>query len=204
MALDTYADLQAAISNWTAGQLSTDRIQECIALAEAEMSRKLYENSAETSTSTTTTASVDYVMLPADCRLVRDVSLDEAAGHLSFLSPSAWHQQNTLGEGRPAYYTVEGLRIRFSPVPDSARTVNILYQQGITALSDSNTTNALFPRHADGYMACALKHAYDFLMDETRAAKWQARFDAIWPEMFLEYQRTRFAGPLRMRSPYRE
>ena len=193
------------MSNWLAGQVDSDRIPEFIALAEAAMSRLLYDNAAETSTATTTTADVDYVALPSDCRSVRNVSLDTSGRkELDYVVPSAWQDVRTTGTGQPEIYTIEGQRLRFSPVPDSAYTVDILCQQGITALSDSDTTNNLFPKHSDAYLYGALKHAYDFLMDEQRAAKFAGLFSEAMSQVFLEFQRVRFPGPLRRRTTYRE
>lgn len=205
MAISTYSELQTAVSNWLAGQVDSDRIPEFIELAEAAMSRLLYPNEAETATSTSTTSGVDYVSLPSDCRAVRDVSLDESGRRgLDYAPPNAWRELGTTGSGKPSLYTIEGTRVRFSPVPDDAYSVAVLYQQGLTPLSASVDSNEVFPQHADAYLYGALQHAYDFLMDETRAAKFKGKFEEAMAQVYLEFQRVRFPGPLRRRSTYRE
>lgn len=206
MAVTTYAELQTAVGNWLANQVSTDRIPEFIALAEAEMSRVLFDNSAEKRAQTATVAGTARVSLPSDCRRVRALRLDGVAGaSLVYLVPTIFNDLATLGQGKPNLYTVEANALRLSPVPDAEYTLEIVYQQGVTALSDAAPTNDILTRHPDAYLHGALMQAYDFLMDEARAGKARQRFNELLIEIALEAERTRFgATPLVRRSAYRE
>lgn len=206
MAITTYSELQDAVSNWLAGQVASARIPEFIALAEAEMSRLLYDNSAEKRAQTTTVSGTARVSLPSDCRKVRALRhADTTAGAISYSAPSIFDRLSTTGGGRPSLYTIEANALRLSPVPDDEYTLEILYQQGVEALSDANTSNDILDRHPDAYLHGALMHGFDFLMDEARAQKSRARFGELMAEIALEAERTRFgATPLQRRSPYRE
>jgi hypothetical protein len=206
VAITTYSELQTAVSNWLAGQVSSDRIPEFIALAEAEMSRVLFDNSEEKRAQTSTVAGTARVALPSDCRRVRTLRLDGVtSGNLEYLAPTIFNQLATLGSARPRHYTIEAGALRLSPVPDTTYTLEIIYQQGVEALSDSNTSNDVLARHPDAYLHGSLMQAYDFLMDENRAAKSRQRFNELLIEIATEAERTRFgASPLVRRSHYRE
>lgn len=204
MAISTYSELQTAVSNWLAGQVDSDRIPEFIALAEAEMSRVLYDNSAEKRAQTDTTADEPRVSLPGDCRKVRVLRLaDTSGGALSYMAPAIFDRLSTTGTGQPSIYTIEANALRLSPVPDDAYTLEIVYQQGVEALSDANTSNDILSRHPDAYLHGALMQGFDYLMDENRAAKSRQRFSELMAEIALEAERTRFGGtPLQRRSVY--
>lgn len=206
MAITTYSELQTAVSNWLASQVATARVPEFIAMAEAEMSRLLYDNSAEKRAQTTTAADTARVSLPSDCRRVRALRVAGARTvPLAYMAPSVFDRLGTNGTGQPSSYTVEANALRLSPVPDGEYTLEIIYQQGIEALSDSNTENDILTRHPDAYLHGSLMHGFDFLMDEARSAKSRQRFSELMTEIALEAERTRFgASPLQRRSPYRE
>ena len=206
MAISTYSELQTAVSNWLAGQVDSDRIVEFIALAEAEMSRVLYDNSAEKRAQTSTTADEARVSLPSDCRKVRVLRIaDTSDGALAYMAPAVFDRLSTTGTGKPSIYTIEANALRLSPVPDDEYTLEIIYQQGVEALSDANTSNDILTRHPDAYLHGALMQGFDYLMDEARADKSRARFNALLTEIALEAERTRFGpSPLQRRSSYRE
>ncbi|MFA6134727.1 MAG: hypothetical protein WC869_11995 [Phycisphaerae bacterium] len=206
MAITTYAELQTAVGNWLANQVSTDSIPDFIALAEAEMSRVLFDNSAEVRAQAVTVAGTARVSLPNDCRRVRALRLDAVAGaNLDYWPPTTFNQFATLGQGQPGRYTIEAGALRLSPVPDDEYTLEIIYQQGVPALSDANTSNDILARHPDAYLHGSLMQAYDFLMDEARAGKARQRFNELLIEIAAEAERTRFgATPLARRSAYRE
>lgn len=207
MAITTYSELQTAVDNWLAGQVATARITEFIALAEAEMSRVLFDNSEEKRAQTSTVSGTSRVSLPSDCRRVRALRIvgSSTVTPLAYMAPGVFDRLGTLGTGKPTSYTIEANALRLSPVPDDDYTLEILYQQGIEALSDANTTNDILDRHPDAYLHGALVQGFDFLMDEARAAKSRQRFSELLTEIANEAERTRFgASPLQRRSPYRE
>ena len=77
----------------------------------------------------------------------------------------------------------------------------VLYQQGLTPLSASVDSNEVSPQHADAYLYGALQHAYDFLMDETRAAKFRASSRKRWRRSIFEFQRVRFPARCAVAAP---
>ena len=206
MAITTYSTLQTAADNWLAGQVATARIQECIALAEAEMSRVLYDNSEENRATTSTIADTARYAMPLDCRRARTLRIaDTTGGTIEYIAPTIFDRLTISGGGRPRYYTVEAGVLRLAPTPDAVYTLETIYQKGITALSDSATSNDILTRHPDAYLHGTLMNAFDFLMDEERAAKSRARFNELLIEIAGEAERARFgATPLVRKSPYRE
>lgn len=195
-----YSDLQARVLQYLAGQVPSDLVPGFIELAEAELSRLLYGNGEEKRSQATTTPGNPRVVLPPDCRRIRTLRyVGMPGGALSYATPANLDALGAVG-GRPGLYTIEANALRFSPTPDTAYTVEVIYQQGIPALSDLNPTNDVLSRHPDAYLHATLMQAYDHLMDEPRADKARARLEQIVGQIVLENERIRFPGPIRRRA----
>src|SRR5690606_14604793 len=129
-----YSDLQALILVRLAGQVASDLVPGFIELAEAEMSRLLYQNPDEKRSQATTTPGTPRVVLPPDCRRIRAARLADAiGGALEYVTPAALDQMGRRGGGRPNLYTIEANALRLSPSPDTAYTIEVIYQQGVPA-----------------------------------------------------------------------
>jgi len=65
MAINTFATLKTAVANWLNRDDLTDRIPEFISLAESRLSRELETRGQEKRATLTTSASDQYISLPA-------------------------------------------------------------------------------------------------------------------------------------------
>lgn len=204
MAIGTFAELKTAIANFLARDDLTSRIPEYIDIAEARMSRELDTRSQEKRATATTSASDEFVSLPTDLRKIRLVKLNtDPVDILEYASPKDYYETYaSSGGGRPKIYTVIGAEIALRPVPDSAMTVEIIYSESISALSDSNTTNTILTRHPDAYLYGALHAAYLYLLDEARANQYDALFSRAMQEIKQDNEKAFFGGPLAMKSDY--
>ena len=204
MAISTYAELQTAIANFLARSDLTSQIPDFITLAESRMSRELETRSQEKRAQASTSASDEFISLPTDLRKIRLVKLNtDPIDVLEYASPKDYYETYaTSGGGRPKIYTVVGAELALRPVPDSVMTVEIIYSEDVSALSDSNTTNTVLTRHPDTYLYGSLFAAHMFLMDEARATQYDALFTRAMGEIKKDSEKAFYGGPLAMKSDY--
>src|SRR6266566_7436493 len=95
MALDNYADLQAAIGNWLNRQDIASAIPDFIAIAEAQMLRRFKKALSEgvmlprsmVANNAAFAIAAEYVNLPADLLGVLSFSIDALAVQLDYVGP---------------------------------------------------------------------------------------------------------------------
>jgi hypothetical protein len=205
MAIATYTDLQASIASFLARSDLTAQIPDFIALAEGRMSRELETRSQEKRSTATLTAGDEYISLPTDMREVREVKLNTSPiTVLKYYSPVALDEQYaSAGNGKPKGFSIIGAEMKFRPIPDSGYQAEIVYIGSIQALSSSNTTNNILTRSPDAYLYGSLAEAYAYLLDETRAAQYMARFEKALQEIKIDEQRSHYGtGSLQISSIY--
>ena len=204
MAITTYSELQTAIANFLARDDLTSRIPEYIELAEARMSRELDTRSQEKRATASTAASDEFISLPTDLRKIRLVKLNtDPIDVLEYASPQDYYETySSSGGGRPKIYTVIGTEIALRPIPDSVMTVEILYSEDISSLSDSSATNTILSRHPDAYLYGSLHAAYLYLLDEARSNQYDALFTRVMTEIKQDNEKAFYGGPLAMKSDY--
>ena len=204
MAITTYSELQTAIANFLARDDLTSRIPEYIELAEARMSRELDTRSQEKRATASTVAGDEFISLPTDLRKIRLVKLNtDPIDVLEYASPQDYYETySSSGGGRPKIYTVIGTEIALRPIPDSVTTVEFIYSEDISSLSDSNATNTILSRHPDAYLYGSLHAAYLYLLDESRSNQYDALFTRIMGEIKQDNEKAFYGGPLAMKSDY--
>jgi len=207
MAITTYSELQTSIANFLARDDLTSQIPEFIDISEARMSRAIQARSQEKRATATLTADDPFVSLPTDLRSVRMVKLNTSPTEvLEYYTPIKLNEVYASGSsGKPRGYTVIGGEIKFAPTPDSGYTAEIVYMEGITPLSDSNTTNTILTRHPDAYLYGSLAAASVYLMDDARTALYEQLFTRAIEDIKREEERGKHAGSgLFMKSDYGE
>jgi len=204
MSIGNYSELKASIANFLARDDLTSQIPDFIKLAEARMSRELETREQEKRATATLTAGDEYIALPTDMREIREVKLNTSpVTVLSYHSPSSLDSTySSNGQGTPLGYSVVGLELKLRPIPDASNTAEIIYIGTLPALSDSQTTT-LFLRSPDLYLYGALSEAYSYLLDETRATQYDAKFTRILQEIKIDEQRSHYGtGSLQIKSVY--
>lgn len=196
MAITTYSELQTAIADFLARTDLTNDIKNFISLAEARMSRELSTRSQEKRVTANTTADDEFISLPTDLREIRVIKLNSSPQRvLEYYTPQQFYKEYpNNGGGRPEAFTIIGTEVALRPVPSEAETVEMIYGEGLTSLSDSVATNTILTRHPDAYLYGALAHAYTFLMDEQRAQVYDQYFNRSVEEITKEMETARFAG----------
>jgi len=202
----TYDELKTAVANWLGRSDLTSRIPEFISLAEARLSREIETREQEKRATANTVADDAYILLPTDLREVRSVQLNTSPRSvLRFLTPAEIEREypSNVG-GKPRAYSVVGKEIKLAPTPDAVYTVEITYSTGVSALSGSNTTNWVLTRYPDVYLYSSLSAASIYLVDDERAAGFEALAQRAIEEIKLDEQRAKFGGQIAIRSEYGE
>ena len=70
--------------------------------------------------------------------------------------------------GTPEIYTIIANEIQLGPIPDGVQTIEMLFYKKISALSATNTTEAMLTDNPDIYLYGALLEAEPFIMNDER------------------------------------
>ena len=205
MAISTKGELKTAAANWLNRSDLTDRLDEFIELAEASLNRNL--RTRDMLVRTTTTASAQYIGLPADFLEMQNIELTSTSPPKRLIYATSdrsddirWQKDNTTGV--PIYYTIEGDAIQLMPTPDADYTLQINYYKTLPAMSDSGD-NWLLVSHPDVYLYSVLMQASPYLMDSESAQVWDGLLARAMQELQMSDERSKYAGgTLSMKPKY--
>lgn len=194
MALDTYANLQTAMSTWLGNSLNSASYPDMIAIFEAAANRRLRVRQQETTT--TLTPSSGSVALPTDYLAWRRATVTASTRvDMDYVEPSYLQALYPSGISTvPRYFAIEGANLLTRS--SDATGIEFLYVQKIAALS--GTINWLFVAHPDLYLFGALVEAEMFGVNDERAPIWKARRDEVFDEIEKLSNRSRGAGAMRV------
>lgn len=196
MAITTYSELQASISDWLNRSDLTSQIPDFIALAEADMNRRIRHWRMEKRAN----AELDtqYSTLPAD--FIEPVRLSITSGDTYKLEAESQAQlldrraQAGNTAGLPKYYALTGGNIEVFPRPDSNYTLEMLYISQIEALSGSNPSNWILQYFSDCYLYGSLVHSAPFLEQDQRISIWVALYDKAIDGILGQNENAKFGG----------
>jgi len=196
MAITTYSELQASISDWLNRSDLTSQIPDFIALAEADMNRRIRHWRMEKRAN----AELDtqYSTLPAD--FIEPVRLSITSGDTYKLEAESQAQlldrraQAGNTSGLPKYYALTGGNIEVFPSPDSNYTLEMLYISQIEALSGSNASNWILQYFSDCYLYGSLVHSAPFLEQDQRITIWSALYDKSIAGINGQNENAKFGG----------
>lgn len=198
MALDTYANLQAAVANWMHRKDLTGSIPDFVVLAEARI-KALLEMRLQSMTGTINTV-LGSPSAPAPVGLIniRSMSIPNVRPAMTYETPDQFAVDFADGRSASPYrYTIIGANIYFGPTPDAAYPVNVAYEAEFTPLSETTTTNIVLAKWPNIYLWGALKEASSFCRNPYEGAC-EANFQAaISDANMFEWHS---GGPMRMRT----
>lgn len=180
--IQTYNDLIGEIQSFMADESIGDRAPTFIQFAEARFNRVLNTLPQEVRGKHVTEAGEPYATIPPDFSGVRRMSIDSSSGGgpLDYMTPTALSDKYAnQPQGQPRNYTVEGVEIKFGPIPDAEYTVEQVFTRDLRALSneDGEESNWMLRQHPDVYLAQSLVMAEMYLVDDARMATWKSIAD---------------------------
>jgi hypothetical protein len=196
MAITTYAELQTAVKNWSKRTDLDSIIPDFIRLAELRVNRNLRIRKMETRVTSDTVASQEYYGLPTNFLQMRGFKLNTSPlTDLDYLTPEmmdrTWAGSLT---GKPRAYTIVGDEVRLGPKPDAAYTMEMLYYQAPTSLSDSNTSNFMLTANPDALVYAALIELNSYSANDTAIIKYTQLFNEAINAIQTEDDRDRSSG----------
>lgn len=210
MAINTYATLVTAVTEWLARDQDAtliSRIPDFIVLAEAKFNRELFVRQMETrSTADVDTSSnePEFISLPSDFQSMRRVRLSGVTGKpcLEFKSGTQMDEYrfgtSDVG-GQPRYFTLFGSEMELAPTPDANYTIEMVYRASVPPLA-SNSPNWLLLQAPDLYLYGALLESAPYLKEDGRIQTWGLGFTAALDGLNrLGMTSTFNAGPLTVR-----
>ena len=197
MAIGTFAQLKTAAANWLDISDLTDRIPECIALAEARFNRILRTRDMETvSTAISTSAGTREYSLPTGFVQMKELHLTtDPLTPLAYITPEMMTRiWAGSGRGKPEVFTIIADNVRLGPNPDAVYTTSMLYYKTFTALSDSATTNDMLTNNPDVYLYGTLLEAEPFIMNDQRVQLWGMAFEKAIGDIQNQDNKDRHSG----------
>ncbi len=200
MSLDTYANLQLSVADWLNRSDLTAVIPDLIALAEAEIKRRLRR------TSVTGQIDVDdeFVNPPSDMAELRSISLVTGSptldGPLRVCSPEMLAERkarNAAAAGRPSDVAIVAGQLQFAPTPDQVYTANIFYYQSLDPLTATTASNDVLEEAPDAYLFGALLQAEPYLEHDERIQVWREKFDRAIDQLNDVRDREEYTASLR-------
>ena len=173
MALTTYAELKASVADWLNREDLAAAIPSFIALAEADMNRKLKDWRMDVVLPVT--LSGQYTALPSGWLSTTRLNLTTPTSRLDLASDGALAEmrfQRGDVAGKPTSYAHTAGSIEVYPTPDASYTAELVYRAKIASLSDAAPTNWLLTAAPDCYLYGALMQSAPYLKDDARIAIW--------------------------------
>lgn len=204
MAITTFSELKTAIADTLNRSDLTSVIPNFIVMCEAKCNRILRTRDQRTRNAAVSISS-EYTAVPAAFRQAVKLKITSSSPTepLAFITPEEMDikaAERVDATGLPIWYTIEGGYLRVNPAPDTTYTAELVYYAGLTALSDSNTSNWLLSKHPDAYLYGSLVHSAPYLKDDERIAIWAGLFDAIISDINLEDQRSSASARIAVRG----
>ena len=196
MAIGTYAELQTAVANWLDRDDLSDRIPEFIALAEARMNRVLRIRLMEAKYTASTVAAQRNYALPTSYIQMRNFQINTSPiTPLQYVTPEIYDRLwGGSTDGTPQFYTIVAGEVQLGPLPASILTMEMLFYKKITALSGSNTTEAMLTDNPDVYLYGALLEAEPFIMNDERVGLWAQGFQRAVADLQEQDNKDRHSG----------
>jgi hypothetical protein len=197
MSLSTYSDLQTSINNWLHRSDLTSVIPDFIALAEADIYRRLRVTNMENTG--TTTLSAETLALPTGFRELRNIQLNtDPVTFLKYMAPADMDMRYGGTSGKPLFYAIIGNQFQFAPVPDGSYAVQYTYWAAFDPLA-TTSTNWLLTNHPDVFLYGALRHSAPYIQNDPRIAVWEMAYEKAMARVELEDEKKKYGGHLEMR-----
>lgn len=198
-----YQGIIDEVAAWLIRDDLKDRIPTWIYYTEKQLNRVLRHLRMEVRKKAICVPGQDYIKLPDDYLEKRNfqINADGRTYPLDIQSPRNMDSMSYLPAGMPRFYSVVGLRLLLTPIPNKAYQLEMHYYQKIPHLSVAKPTNFLTDEAPDLLVFGALMHAEPHLKNDDRMAMWASSFQANLTAMNEAHRRARYSGsPLQMKS----
>lgn len=196
MALTTYPDLVASVSDWLMRDDLVPVIPSFIALAEAHLNRTL--RLRQMVKTAVVTAEDGLAALPDDCLQIK--TINAVGGYqLEFMSPTQLSASSPFLKGSTLqHYNVEGMNLRV--LPANTADLWITYYARLPALSEDQPTSPILTDHPDIMLYATLLQSAPYLGDDQRGVVWKTLLDEAVVRAENADDAAEYAGHLQIRA----
>ena len=182
MAISTYTELQAAVTNWMTRSDMAGEAADFIALAEAALNRELGPVEVDvTLTGVVSSRAIDISALS----IVAPIGLFLAQAGINEVEMTRKDDGTfpyRVSNSYPRYWAMDGTNIDFDCPLDQAYPFRFRYRQRF-ALSVASPTNWLLTYHPDLYLAATIVWGGIFIQDNDTMARWTSILNAALPSV---------------------
>lgn len=197
MALDSYANLKTAITNFLDRDDLTGYVDDFIDLAEARHKREIVIRDMIARSQ----ASVTGRFLSLPTRFVMMKTMRLLTTPVTVLEELNLHEMNRERDevtGKPSFFTVHE-EIEFDVTPDDTYTAEMIYYASFVPLDDTNTSNGLLVRAPDAYLYGALVASAPFLTSDERIQTWETLYGIARDGLLIADRKGRYGSPIASR-----
>ncbi len=196
MPISTYSELTAAIADFLNRGDLTAAIPSFVALAEADIQRRLRHWKMEKRA--TGTLDTQFSVTPSDwVETMRFYLTEGSTSPLTLISHDDLLDRKSLmanQSGKPQYYVMTGSQFEYYPVPDAEYVAELVYISRVPALSEASPQNWLLTDSPDIYLYGSLMHSAPYLKDDERIATWAELYSSGIEKMNETSDRARYSG----------
>lgn len=202
MALNNYANLKAAIKDWSHRTDVDVYVDDFITLAEKEfyfnLDSPLRVREMEALDTSACSTSDRFLALPTDFLESRrlDLTISSQRYTIQYETPDQVFIESV--SGAPERYTITS-RIEFNRQPDQAYVTNLQYYQTLNALDSTNTTNAILTKYPNIYLYGSLWALFQWARNDEEEAKYYQKFIRAVDGANVSSQRGRYGSGVVMR-----
>lgn len=193
MSLSNYDGLLQSISTWSKRPDLSNIFDDFILLAEKSINKGLQLRENETRATSVPNLDDRFIVLPTDFLEMRSIRIQDGNYFydMFYRTPEAMRILSTAG--RPYFFTINS-KIEFDRIPDKDYTFEMTYYVGLTALSETKSTNNVLTKYPELYLYGALAALHRYARDEETASYYDSIFHQKMAEANAEQSRGRY-GP---------
>jgi hypothetical protein len=196
VAITTWAELQTEVGDLLNYGDSAAKLQQYIALCEADLQVKV--KLLEFEATNTVTITDGSGTLPTGFLGARSVYWDDDTDHpLTYITPAEFDRMRLNDSGDGHFYTISGSTIRTTPM--GSGSVVITHMAKFTPLSGSATSNALLASFPNAYLYGSAMHGAILHQDDAATQKFGLLFNGICERINQNNEDRKYAGPLAVR-----
>ena len=197
MALTTYNELKAAVTNWSHRSDLAVVMDDLVLVAEQWIFRNVRIREMETALAATITGVTAAV--PSDFLGLRHAYIEGSRKYaLEVVAPDTIYKNYpTSATGIPAYIAVDRTSFIFGPSPSESNVVRGTYFAKPTPLATA--VNTIFSVHPEIYLFATLAELEPYTENDARVALWQMKRDELTRAANGNATAARFSGPITMK-----
>lgn len=178
MLIDTFDNLKVALAQWSErSDISSDLLDQFIFMTETDAIQQLRVPAMEDQG--VLVVSQGRVTIPFDFLELRKLTCEGANEKtLQYLPWDQFVNTNAVPDSvDPMYFSRQGPNWFISGDPGDGAEILCHYYRYMPALSSTQQTSWLLTLSPQAYLFGGLKYLYEYVMDQERAAYWDAKFN---------------------------